>query len=147
MCIRDSPSTARKLADLGNVDMALAGSAQPMNRTYVWPYQMHGSIGPSCAVADYNEGGLTVWSGTQNPFPMRRDLALLLDMPEELIQVERLEAAGCYGRNCADDVTADAALLSRAVKAPVRVQLTREQEHAWEPKGAAQIMDLSLIHI
>ncbi|MBB3138593.1 nicotinate dehydrogenase subunit B [Rhizobium pisi] len=140
--LRANPSTARKLADLGNVDMALAGSAQPMNRTYVWPYQMHGSIGPSCAVADYNEGGLTVWSGTQNPFPMRRDLALLLDMPEELIRVERLEAAGCYGRNCADDVTADAALLSRAVKAPVRVQLTREQEHAWEPKGAAQIMDV-----
>ncbi|MGR9079833.1 molybdopterin cofactor-binding domain-containing protein [Rhizobium leguminosarum] len=140
--LRANPSTARKLADLGNVDMALAGSAQPMNRTYVWPYQMHGSIGPSCAVADYNEGGLTVWSGTQNPFPMRGDLALLLDMPEELIRVERLEAAGCYGRNCADDVTADAALLSRAVKAPVRVQLTREQEHAWEPKGAAQIMDV-----
>ncbi|NNH67179.1 molybdopterin cofactor-binding domain-containing protein [Rhizobium laguerreae] len=140
--LRANPSTPRKLADHGNVDMALAGSAQPMNRTYVWPYQMHGSIGPSCAVADYNDAGLTVWSGTQNPYPMRRDLALLLDMPEEQIRVERLEAAGCYGRNCADDVTADAALLSRAVKAPVRVQLTREQEHAWEPKGAAQIMDV-----
>lgn len=140
--LRANPSTPRKLADLGNVDMALAGSTQPMNRTYVWPYQMHGSIGPSCAVADYNEAGLTVWSGTQNPFPMRRDLALLLDMPEDLVVVERLEAAGCYGRNCADDVTADAALLSRAVKAPVRVQLTREQEHAWEPKGAAQVMDV-----
>jgi nicotinate dehydrogenase subunit B len=140
--LRANPATPRKLADRGNVDMALAGSAQPMNRTYVWPYQMHGSIGPSCAVADYRDDGLTVWSGTQNPFPMRRDLALLLDMPEEIILVERLEAAGCYGRNCADDVTADAALLSRAVKAPVRVQLSREQEHAWEPKGAAQIMDV-----
>ncbi|MCW0019025.1 molybdopterin cofactor-binding domain-containing protein [Rhizobium sp. BT-226] len=140
--LRANPSTPRKLADRGNVDMALADSAQPMNRTYVWPYQMHGSIGPSCAVADYNDTGLTVWSGTQNPYPMRRDLALLLDMPEEQIRVERLEAAGCYGRTCADDVTADAALLSRAVKAPVRVQLTREQEHAWEPKGAAQIMDV-----
>ncbi|AYG70124.1 MULTISPECIES: molybdopterin cofactor-binding domain-containing protein [unclassified Rhizobium] len=140
--LRANPSTPRKLADRGNVDMALAGSAQPMSRTYVWPYQMHGSIGPSCAVADYSDAGLTVWSGTQNPFLMRRDLALLLDMPEDLIQVERLEAAGCYGRNCADDVTADAALLSRAVNAPVRVQLTRDQEHAWEPKGAAQIMDV-----
>ena len=55
----------------------------------------------------------------------------------------RLEAAGCYGRNCADDVTADALLLSRAVGRPVRVQLTREQEHAWEPKGAAQLMDVN----
>jgi len=140
--LRANPSTPRKLVDKGNVDLALAASATPIERTYVWPYQMHGSIGPSCAVADYGEKALTVWSGTQNPFPMRRDLALLLDMPEELIFVERLEAAGCYGRNCADDVTADAALLSRAVNAPVRVQLTREQEHAWEPKGAAQVMDI-----
>ena len=54
-----------------------------------------------------------------------------------------MEAAGCYGRNCADDVAADAALLSRAVGAPVRVQLTREQESAWEPKGAAQLMQVN----
>jgi nicotinate dehydrogenase subunit B len=83
---------------------------------------------------------LTVWSGTQNPVPMRADLALLLDLPENAVEVVRMEAAGCYGRNCADDVTADAALLSRAVGRPVRVQLTRDQEHLWEPKGAAQYM-------
>jgi nicotinate dehydrogenase subunit B len=140
--LRANPATPRTLVDRGNVDMALAGAANPMDRTYVWPYQMHGSIGPSCAVADFRNGGLTVWSGTQNPFPMRRDLSVLLDMPEDSITVERLEAAGCYGRNCADDVTADAALLSHAVGQPVRVQLTREQEHAWEPKGAAQVIDV-----
>ncbi|WP_341487650.1 molybdopterin cofactor-binding domain-containing protein [Pararhizobium sp. A13] len=140
--LRANPSTPRKLADRGNVDLALAGATSAMDRTYVWPYQMHGSIGPSCAVADYRDDHLTVWSGTQNPFPMRKDLSVLLDIPEERITVERLEAAGCYGRNCADDVTADAALLSRAVGKPVRVQLTREQEHAWEPKGAAQVIDV-----
>jgi nicotinate dehydrogenase subunit B len=140
--LRANPATPRTLADRGNVDMALAGAASPMDRTYVWPYQMHGSIGPSCAVADFRDGGLTVWSGTQNPFPMRKDLSLLLDIPEDSITVERLEAAGCYGRNCADDVTADAALLSHSVGQPVRVQLTREQEHAWEPKGAAQVIDV-----
>jgi nicotinate dehydrogenase subunit B len=140
--LRNNPSTPRILADKGNIDLALSGGTEVMNRTYVWPYQMHGSIGPSCAVADYRNGALTVWSGTQNPFPMLRDLAQLLDMPQEQIIVERLEAAGCYGRNCSDDVTADAALLSRAVGAPVRVQLSREQEHMWEPKGAAQVMDV-----
>ncbi|MDB5624646.1 MAG: Aldehyde oxidase and xanthine dehydrogenase molybdopterin binding [Tardiphaga sp.] len=140
--LRANPSTARQLTNQGDVDRGLAGAAEAMNRTYVWPYQMHGSIGPSCAVADWHESGLTVWSGTQNPFPMRADLAKLLDMPEERIVVARLEAAGCYGRNCADDVTADAALLSRAVRRPVRVQLTREQEHLWEPKGAAQVIDV-----
>ena len=140
--LRDNLSTPRVLADRGDVEKMLQNVTEPMQRTYVWPYQMHGSIGPSCAVADWRGDELVVWSGTQNPFSMRNDLSRLLDISEEHIIVERLEAAGCYGRNCADDVTADAALLSRAVERPIRVQLTRAQEHAWEPKGAAQIIDV-----
>src|SRR5436189_4670 len=124
------------------VDAALAAAEKSMQRTYIWPYQMHGSIGPSCAVADYQPDNIRVWSGTQNPHILRGDLALLVTRPEADIDVIRMEAAGCYGRNCADDVSADAVLLSRAVGRPVRVQLTREQEHAWEPKGAAQLMDV-----
>ncbi len=140
--LRANPSTPRLLQDKGDVDAARAAAAVPMDRTYVWPYQMHASIGPSCAVADVRADGATVWSGTQNPYPLRADISLLLGLPEEAIDIVRFEAAGCYGRNCADDVAADAALLSRAVGRPVRVQLTREQEHAWEPKGAAQLMDV-----
>ncbi|HMH62614.1 MAG TPA: molybdopterin cofactor-binding domain-containing protein, partial [Bradyrhizobium sp.] len=140
--LRAHPSTPRTLIDKGDVDAALAAAAKPMQRTYIWPYQMHGSIGPSCAVADYRQGYVRVWSGTQNPHILRTDLALLLQRPEPEIEVIRMEAAGCYGRNCADDVSADAVLLSRAVGRPVRVQLTREQEHAWEPKGTAQLMDV-----
>ncbi len=140
--LRANPSQPRTLLDKGDVDAALATAAKPMPRTYVWPYQMHGSIGPSCAVADYQHGNVRVWSGTQNPHLLRADLALLLQRPDAEIEVIRMEAAGCYGRNCADDVSADAVLLSRAVGRPVRVQLTREQEHAWEPKGAAQLMDI-----
>jgi nicotinate dehydrogenase subunit B len=140
--LRDTPSRPRRLLDRGDVDRALAGAAQPMDRTYLWPYQMHGSIGPSCAVADVRDDGVTVWSGTQSPFPLRAELAVLLQRPEGEIAIERMEAAGCYGRNCADDVSADAVLLSRAVQRPVRVQLTRAQEHAWEPKGAAQVIDV-----
>ncbi len=130
------------MLDKGDVDTALAAAAKPMQRTYVWPYQMHGSIGPSCSVADFKDGHIRVWSGTQNPHVLRGDLALLLQRPESDIEVIRMEAAGCYGRNCADDVSADAVLLSRAVGRPVRVQLTREQEHAWEPKGTGQLMDV-----
>ncbi|MBP1849187.1 molybdopterin cofactor-binding domain-containing protein [Rhizobium halophytocola] len=140
--LRGNRSTRRVLTDRGDVERGLEAAATKFERTYVWPYQMHGSIGPSCAVADWRPEGMTVWSGTQNPFWIRRDLARLLDMDEGAITVERFEAAGCYGRNCADDVTADAALLSRAVGAPVRVQLTRAQEHGWEPKGAAQLIDV-----
>src|SRR3984957_14116984 len=140
--LRANPSTPRTLIDKGDVDTALAGAAKPMQRTYIWPYQMHGSIGPSCAVADSGDHQVRVWSGTQNPHLLRADLALLLQRPESEIDVIRMEAAGCYGRNCADDVSADAILLSRAVGRPVRMQLTREQEHAWEPKGTGQLMDV-----
>ncbi|RFU48918.1 molybdopterin cofactor-binding domain-containing protein [Paraburkholderia sp. DHOC27] len=140
--LRANPATRRDLLIEGDVDAALARNDNTLERTYVWPFQMHASIGPSCAVADYRDGALKVWSGTQNPHSLRADLALLLGLAEPKIEVVRMEAAGCYGRNCADDVAADAALLSRAVGAPVRVQLSREDEHRWEPKGAAQLMDV-----
>src|SRR5581483_4898924 len=141
--LRANPSTPRTLLDKGNVEAAIAGAAKSMARTYTWPYQMHASMGPSCAVADFNEGRIRVWSGTQNPHVLRSDLAQLVDRPENDVEIIRMEAAGCYGRNCADDVSADALLLSRAVGRPVRVQLTREQEHAWEPKGTAQLIDVN----
>ncbi|MGH6625407.1 MAG: molybdopterin cofactor-binding domain-containing protein [Burkholderiaceae bacterium] len=145
--LRANPATPRRLVDEGDVDAALAGAAQAMPRTYIWPYQMHASIGPSCALADWRgedarPHALTVYAGTQNPHVLRADLARLLGLADMAIEVVRMEAAGCYGRNCADDVAADAALLSRAVGAPVRVQLSREQEHLWEPKGAAQWMQV-----
>jgi len=144
--LRANPSTQRLLVDEGDVDGALAAAAQPMARTYVWPYQMHASIGPSCALAQWQpEGealGLRVWAGTQNPHVLRADLARLMGLDDLAVDVVRMEAAGCYGRNGADDVAADAALLARAAGAPVRVQLTREQESAWEPKGAAQLMQV-----
>ena len=140
--IRAQPARARPLIDEGDVDAACAQAATHLRRTYVWPYQMHASIGPSCAVADFQDGRLTVWTGTQNPHMLRTDLDRLLNLGEGQIDLIRLEAAGCYGRNCADDVCADAALLSMAVGAPVRVQLTREQEHQWEPKGTGQLMDV-----
>jgi len=140
--LRTNPSTRRTLVDEGDVDAALKTLAQPLPRTYVWPYQLHASLGPSCALADCSAAGGTVWAGTQNPHVLRADLARLLGVADAAITVERMEAAGCYGRNGADDVAADAALLSRAVGAPVRVQLSREQENAWEPKGAAQLMQV-----
>ncbi|RQT17266.1 xanthine dehydrogenase family protein molybdopterin-binding subunit [Burkholderia contaminans] len=145
--IAAAPAKRRVLLDEGDVD---AARAQPdtitLSRTYAWPFQMHGSIGPSCALADYREPGngrITVWSGTQNPVSLRHDLATLVARDEADFDVVRMEAAGCYGRNGADDVCGDALLLSRAVGRPVRVQLPRADEHLWEPKGAGQSMQVS----
>ncbi len=145
--LRNNPATPRQLVDEGDVDQALAEAAQSMPRTYIWPYQMHASIGPSCAVAEFKTDPtdpftLTVWAGTQNPHVLRADLARLTALQDTAIEIIRMEASGCYGRNGADDVAADAVLLARAVGAPVRVQLTREQENLWEPKGAAQWMEV-----
>ena len=142
VALRENPSKQRVVAEQGDVDAALENAAQRLDRAYVWPYQLHASIGPSCAVADWRGDRMTVWAGSQNPHVLRADLAKLMELPDVAIDVIRMEASGCYGRNCADDVAADAALLSRAVGAPVRVQLTREQEHQWEPKGAAQLMEV-----
>ncbi|HEY2254556.1 MAG TPA: molybdopterin cofactor-binding domain-containing protein, partial [Variovorax sp.] len=145
--IRANPATQRLLVDEGDVDAALALAEEAMPRTYLWPYQMHASIGPSCAVAHWQPEGpdgiaLKVWAGSQNPHVLRADIARLMGLQDVQVDVVRMEAAGCYGRNGADDVAADAALLARAAGAPVRVQLTREQEHLWEPKGAAQLMQV-----
>jgi nicotinate dehydrogenase subunit B len=145
--LRNNPATPRQLVDEGDVDQALAQAAQSMPRTYIWPYQMHASIGPSCAVAEFKTDptdpfALTVWAGTQNPHVLRADLARLTTLQDTAIEIIRMEASGCYGRNGADDVAADAVLLAQAVGAPVRVQLTREQENLWEPKGAAQWMEV-----
>ena len=147
--IRRNPSTARQLINDGDVEQALSDAGQQLQRTYVWPYQLHASIGPSCAVAHWqpvqeteSPYQLRIWAGTQNPHALRADIALLCGLSDTQVDVVRMEAAGCYGRNGADDVAADAALLSKAVGAPVRVQLSREQEHLWEPKGAAQLMQV-----
>lgn len=143
--LRANPSTPRELINEGNIDTALQDGGTEISRTYIWPYQMHASIGPSCAIADWSNAEpfkLTVWAGTQNPHVLRADLARLAGLTDLDIEIVRMEASGCYGRNGADDVAADAVLLSRAVGAPVRVQLTREQENLWEPKGAAQWMQV-----
>ncbi|WP_010137925.1 molybdopterin cofactor-binding domain-containing protein [Oceanicola sp. S124] len=140
--LKEQPSSPRLLVESGDIDTGLAEAETRLDRRYVWPWHMHGSIGPSCAVADWNAGAPVVWSGTQNPHMLRGDLALLVGLPEERIEIRRHQAAGCYGRNCADDVAGDALLLSRACGRPVRVQLTRAQESLWEPKGAAQLMEI-----
>ncbi|AUC56055.1 aldehyde dehydrogenase (plasmid) [Sagittula sp. P11] len=141
--IRNQPATPRALDRSGDFEKEMAEADTTLSRSYVWPYHLHGSIGPSCAVADWNNGRPVVWSGSQNPHMLRGDLATLTGLPSEAIEIRRYQAAGCYGRNCADDVCGDALLLAQAVGRPVRVQLTRAQEHLWEPKGAAQLMDIA----
>ncbi len=108
--------------------------------SYRRAYQMHGSIGPSCAVGLFDDGALTVWTHSQGVYPLRAALAELTGLAADKLRVIHLEGAGCYGHNGADDAAADAALLALALPGrPVRLQWMREQEHSWEPYGSAML--------
>ena len=110
---------------------------------YSRPWLMHGAIGPSCAVALWENNSLTVWTHSQGVGPLRRALAELLRIAPEQVRCIHAEGSGCYGHNGADDVAADAALAARAVPGwPVRMQWMREQEHGWEPLGSAMAVGL-----
>ncbi|HEU5296928.1 MAG TPA: molybdopterin cofactor-binding domain-containing protein [Burkholderiaceae bacterium] len=125
----------------GNVDAALAASAATLSATYFTPFQMHASLGASCAVADVNMGQqrASVWSSTQGPFPLRGALSVLLGLPETSVRVIYVEGSGCYGHNGADDAAAEAALISKLVGKPIRLQWTRAEEHGWEPLTPAMV--------
>ena len=107
---------------------------------YRRPYQMHGAIGPSCAVGVFRNAMVTVWTHSQGVYPLRAAIAEMLRMPNERVRCIHMEGSGCYGHNGADDAAADAALIAVAFEGrPVRVQWMREDEHAWEPYGSAMV--------
>ncbi|HEU0081754.1 MAG TPA: molybdopterin cofactor-binding domain-containing protein [Bradyrhizobium sp.] len=134
------PSQDTTIFQQGNP--AFAGP-RTLEAIYTRPYQAHGSIGPSCAVAQFVDGAMTVWTHTQGVYPDRQGIAEMLKMPPADVRCIHVEGAGCYGHNGADDAAADAALIARALPGtPVRMQWTREQEHAWEPYGPAMVTKL-----
>lgn len=140
--IRQQPSRDVLVVDSQDTEQKLAASPTVLRATYSYPYQMHGSIGASCAVADVRAEKATVWSPTQSVYPTRSGVAKLLGIPLDNVRVIFTRAAGCYGLNGADTVSYDAALLSHAVGRPVRVQLTRKDEMAWgENYGQACVID------
>ncbi len=139
--LRRLPSRDTCLVDSKDVDEAFRRAARHLRATYAHPYQMHGSMGPSCAVAEVRNGEATVWSATQAVWALRATTAKLLGLAPENVRVIFRMGAGCYGLNGADTVSYDAALLSQAVGRPVRVQLTRRDEMAWENFGSASVVD------
>jgi CO/xanthine dehydrogenase Mo-binding subunit len=136
-------TTSRNVGSNGDADAALRSAARQVRATYKWPFQLHASIGPSCSVADVRDGKATVWSATQGAHQLVAPIAALLGMPDENVRVIFTEGSGCYGHNGSDDASADAALLSQAVGRPVRVQWSREDEHAWEPEGPAMLFEMA----
>ena len=135
-----------ELQTLPHEDYLIRGDATPSTKawslesSYRRPYQMHGAIGPSCAVARFEANKLTVWTHSQGVYPLKGAIAEMLHLPAQSVRCIHMEGSGCYGHNAADDAAADAALIAVAVPGrPIRVQWMRDHEHMWEPFGPAML--------
>jgi CO/xanthine dehydrogenase Mo-binding subunit len=148
--LRDPVNQYRSVVEIdGDVDPVFAAAPIVVSAQYFTPFQMHGAMGASCAVADVRPAPdpvtgmqVMIWSATQDVTQLRGAIALLLGLDPGVVRVSYQEDAGCYGHNGADDCAADAALLSQAMGRPVRVQWRRQDEHGWEPLGGAQAHDM-----
>ncbi|HET6218288.1 MAG TPA: molybdopterin cofactor-binding domain-containing protein [Acidobacteriaceae bacterium] len=139
--LQAQPSHDVLSVDSRDVDTQLAAAGSVVRARYTYPYQMHGSVGASCAVADVKPDRATVWSATQSAYPTRSIVATLLGLPPDSVRVIYKRGSGCYGLNGADAVSFDAALLSQAVGAPVRLQFSRQDEMMWENLGSACVVE------
>jgi CO/xanthine dehydrogenase Mo-binding subunit len=130
------------LQKVGNSAEALAApGVKKVSATYDFAIHTHGSIGPSCAIAEYVDGKLTSWSASQQTHLLRKQIANMLKMEPADVRCIYIEGSGCYGRNGHEDAAADAALIAKEVGAPVRVQWMRQDEHGWDPKGPPTLLD------
>ena len=122
---------------------SVAPAVRHIKARYTRPWLSHGSIGPSCAVALYQDGLMTIWTHSQGTFDVHRVAAELLNLPPDKVHAIHVEGSGCYGQNGADDVAADAAVIAKALPGrPIRLQWMREQEFGWEPLGPAMVTEL-----
>jgi len=138
--IRKAPVRHRMVEkENGNVDEAFRSAARVIEAEYEWPFQSHASMGPGCGVVQVKNGEATVWTGSPKPHYCRDGVAAILNLPPEKVEAHSLAGSGAYGRNDAGDACMEAAVLSRAVGAPVRVQYMRAQGTGWDPKGPASI--------
>jgi nicotinate dehydrogenase subunit B len=139
--LQKQPSHDLLSVDSRDVEKRLAESRHVLLARYTYPYQMHGSLGASCAVADVKPGSATLWSATQSAYPTRSIVAQLLNMPLDSVRVIYVRGSGCYGLNGADAVSFDAAILSQTVGKPVRLQFSRRDEMMWENFGSACVVE------
>src|SRR5512145_1832349 len=142
--VRNTPVAKDDVAvNQGDPKAAMARAAKTLKATYDFAVHTHGSMGPACAVADVKSGKAEIWSPSQAPHWLRKEVAYTLQMDAKDVHIQYLDGAGCYGRNGHEDATCDAALVSKLTGKPVRVQWSREDEHGWDPKGPPTLVEIS----
>ncbi len=138
--IRKAPVTKRVEAmKVGDIGPAFAGAAKVISAEYEWPFQSHSSMGPGCAIVDIKDGQATLWTGSQKPHYAGEGVAAILGLSSDKVRAIWHMGPGSYGRNDGGDVAIDAAVLAQAVGRPVRLQYSREEAHAWNPKSPASV--------
>jgi nicotinate dehydrogenase subunit B len=140
---REVPNQGERFArNTGNIANAVAGAKHVVAQSYSIAYQGHASFGPSAGLADVKPDSALVLVATQGPYGQRNTLAALLGMRPDQVRVQFREGAGCYGKNLQDEPAQAAAVMSQIVGKPVRVQLTRDQEHGFDFYGPATLVDI-----
>ncbi|HEY2226632.1 MAG TPA: molybdopterin cofactor-binding domain-containing protein [Xanthobacteraceae bacterium] len=138
--IRNAPVVKRFIQrENGSVEQGLAQAVRIIEGEYEFPTQSHASTGPACAVADVRATAATIWTSTQKPYDAAAGVAELVGLPRDKVRAIWMFGTGSYGRNDQGDATADAAVLSRHLGRPVRVQYMRHEGLAWDPKGTASV--------
>ena len=124
----------------GPTNEALAKAARVVEAEYECAFQSHARMGPSVGVADVKKDGATIYTDTQKPHFHREGVAKLLGLPIEKVRVVWKHGSGSYGRSDADEAAFEAAVMSQEIGRPVRVQWSREEGIAWDPKAPAAVI-------
>jgi nicotinate dehydrogenase subunit B len=138
---RDQPADDRHIGD-----PLATPPGTVVSETYARPFVAHAALAPSCALAEYRDGHLSVWSHTQGVYPLRNSLADILGLSRDRVTVRHAHGAGCYGHNGADDAALDAAII--ALQIPdhcIRVQWRREEEFGFEPVSTAHMTRIQAV--
>jgi nicotinate dehydrogenase subunit B len=142
--LRGDPNiTDQVLVSKGAAGIPVPQDTKTVSASYFWPIQSHGSLGPSCAVAYVRDTSATIWTASQGTHGNQATFARFLGLPKDKVRLIYFDGSGCYGMNGHEDAAADAAIISREINKPVRVQWSREDELGWDPKGPPQLIDIS----
>jgi isoquinoline 1-oxidoreductase len=126
----------------GSVEEGLAAAAHHLEQTYTVAYIAHAPLEPRAAVAEWQDGKLTVWTGTQRPFAVRDELADAFRLAKERVRVIVPDTGSAYGGKHTGDAALEAARLARATGRPVKIVWTREEEFTWayfRPAGVIEV--------
>ena len=129
-------------AKWGDVSTAFNGSAQKVEASFAIPYVQHAPMEPRAAVAEWNDGRLTVWTGSQQPARVQSELCQAFRLPEEKVRVIVPDTGGGFGGKHTGEAAVECARLAKSVGKPVSLRWTREEEFTWAYFRPAGVIDV-----